>query len=120
MSDFYDLPKWRSLRESILKRDKYQCQLSRRFGKFRQAEIVHHIFPLEDYPEYAFEAWNLISVSKAEHNRIHDRDTDELTEYGAELLRRTARKRGMEIPEKYRHTIKERRHGRMASRLSSA
>lgn len=104
--DFYEESKWQKLRLSILRRDQYRCQLSKRYGKLRQAEIVHHIFPLSEFPEYAYEPWNLISITRTYHNRLHDRNTDSLTEEGAELLRRTARKQGIEIPEEYRKEIK--------------
>lgn len=105
--DFYETKKWISLRESILRRDKYICQLSKRYGKLQQAEIVHHIFPRSEHPEYAYEPWNLISLTRAAHNRLHDRNTDELTEEGAELLRRTARKHGVPIPAKYQRKVKK-------------
>lgn len=71
------------------------CQLSKRFGKHVQADTVHHIFPLADYPEYALAGWNLISLSAAVHNRLHDRETNELTAEGVELMERTARKYGI-------------------------
>ena len=99
--DFYETKKWISLRESIFRRDKYICQLSKRYGKLLQAEIVHHIFPREEYPQYALCNWNLISLSRASHNVMHDRDTRELTAEGVDLLRRTARKNNISIPEKY-------------------
>lgn len=101
--NFYDTPKWEHKRQLILRRDNYMCQLSKRFGLFREAAVVHHIFPLEEFPQYAFEDWNLISLTRFEHNRLHDRDTDELTEAGRELLIRTARRNNIEIPEKYLH-----------------
>lgn len=86
----------------ILRRDGYQCQLSKRFGKIRQAEMVHHIFPRAEFPEYRYAAWNLISLTQAMHNKLHDRNTDELTEEGIKLLRRTAIKNGIPIPLRYR------------------
>ena len=111
--DFYKDPRWERMRLHILKRDGYQCQLSKRYGKNREAEVVHHIFPREEFPEYAFEEWNLISITRREHNSLHYRDTDELTEEGAELLRRTARKNNIEIPTKYLERLKRRdKYGR--------
>lgn len=98
---FYKSTKWKHKRLAILRRDKYRCQLSKRYGKTVQAELVHHIFPREEFPEYEFEDWNLISISNIEHNKLHSRDSEMLTEAGKELLRRTARRRGMEIPEQY-------------------
>ena len=79
--DFYKSERWTTKRKSILRRDNYQSALARRYGKLKPAEIVHHIFPRTEYPEYAFDDWNLISVTFEEHNRLHDRGTDDLTEY---------------------------------------
>ena len=104
---FYSSPRWQSLRKAILRRDGYMDKVAWRYGKRREATIVHHIFPREEYPEYAWAPWNLISVSMATHNRLHDRESDELTEEGVALLRRTAIAQGIEVPEKYREQKKE-------------
>ena len=58
----------------------------------REATVVHHIFPAEEYPEYEWEDWNLISISQEIHNRLHDRNTRKLTENGRKLMQKTARK----------------------------
>lgn len=99
---FYDSPKWIRLRQSALRRDNYEDMEAKRYGKVKAAEVVHHIFPKDEFPQYAYCIWNLISVSTSTHNTFHDRDTDELTETGRLLLVRTARKQGIEIPAKYR------------------
>lgn len=65
------------------------------------AQTVHHIFPAADFPGYVWEDWNLISLTNANHDRMHDRTTNELTACGVELLCRTARKYGIPIPAKY-------------------
>ena len=104
--DFYKDRVWENLREQILRRDKYMCRISHRTGKIVEAEVVHHIFPLEEFPEYALEPWNLISLCRKEHNRLHDRNTNELTEAGRELLLKTARQNNVEVPEKYKKTVK--------------
>lgn len=54
-----------------------------------EAKVVHHIYPAEEYPEYAWCDWNLISVSQANHNRLENRTTGELTDLGLELQRIT-------------------------------
>lgn len=107
-AEYYKTGKWESMRNSILRRDGYQCQLSKRYGKLRQAEVVHHIFPWDEFPEYAYEPWNLISITISEHNKLHDRNTNELTDAGIELLTRTARKYNKPIPDKYLHPVKKR------------
>lgn len=92
LDKFYKTTRWKKLRESILRRDGYMCQLTKRYGKMIEANTVHHIFPREYFPEFQWEPWNLISLSAVAHNTLHDRDTDQLTEEGLELLMRTARR----------------------------
>jgi len=104
--DFYDSQKWIDKKNRILRRDKYMCQISKRYGKMVSAELVHHVFPRSEFPEYEFADWNLISITRRVHNRLHDRNTDELTEYGVELLQRIARKNQIPIPAKYQGDVK--------------
>ena len=47
-----------------------------------EATTAHHVWPVEQYPEYQWCEWNLIALSNEEHNAMHDRDTGELTEKG--------------------------------------
>lgn len=98
---WYQSPRWRRLRERVLRRDEYLDREARRYGVVREAEVVHHIFPRDEYPEYQWEAWNLISLSRQTHNEMHDRDSDELSEKGKDLLRRTCVRIGKPVPEKY-------------------
>ena len=90
---FYKSAKWKRKRQSILRRDKYQCQASRRFGRIVQADTVHHILPRDQYPQYELCDWNLISLSSKEHNKMHDRITNELTPEGRRLANDILRKR---------------------------
>lgn len=85
----YDSKRWDRIKSLALRRDGYRCQLSKRYGRAVQAEVVHHIYPVEDYPEYAYCLWNLISLTRARHNELHDRKTNALTESGKSLMRRT-------------------------------
>ena len=93
----YNSKEWQRKRNMILKRDGYACQLSKREGIRAEADTVHHIFPVREYPQYALCTWNLISLSRAMHNTLHDRDTDELTEEGMALLRETALRQGIDL-----------------------
>lgn len=72
-----------------MRRDGYRCQISKRYGKSVPAEVVHHIYPVDEYPEYAYCLWNLISLSRTAHNTMHDRTTGALTVEGVALMRRT-------------------------------
>jgi 5-methylcytosine-specific restriction endonuclease McrA len=99
---FYKSRRWRLLRKSVLRRDGYVCQWSKRFGKRVDADTVHHVFPRDEFPEYQWETWNLVSLAGCVHDQMHDRVTGALTDKGVELLRRIARERGLEIPRRYR------------------
>lgn len=73
------------------------CQASLRYGRRVEATTVHHIFPAETFPEYQWEPWNLVSLCAAEHNAMHTREGDDLTERGIALQKKTARARGISI-----------------------
>ena len=81
--------RWRALRARVLREDLYRCQEAARYGKVVEAKVVHHIWPAEDYPEYAYCRWNLISLSVEAHNQMHDRFTNKLTPLGEAWRRRT-------------------------------
>lgn len=68
---FYLTPRWQRKRAAILRRDKYQCQECKRYGRMREAKEVHHIKHLDDYPELAFDDSNLISLCSACHRKMH-------------------------------------------------
>lgn len=84
----YKSARWKALRLRILKRDKHLCRESRRYGRRVEATTVHHVWPADRYPEYAWCEWNLISLSSKEHNAMHDRNTGDLTELGEYWRRR--------------------------------
>lgn len=88
MFDYYG-SKWKRKRKHILRLDGYICQVAKRYGRTEEATVVHHIYPADEYPEWAWEDWNLISVSQSTHNKIENRKTGELTKLGIDLQRRT-------------------------------
>lgn len=99
-NSFYKSKDWERIRASVLIRDKYMCQGCKAAGKMENAQCVHHIFPLQIYPEYAKERWNLISLCNKCHEEMHNRFTDELSKKGEQLLKVTAAKQGIRITPK--------------------
>lgn len=85
----YKGKRWEKLRKSVLKRDGYMCRVCRRYGKRVDAEVVHHIYPVSDYPEYRWCSWNLLSLCGKCHDKLHDRTNNELTARGKVLKERT-------------------------------
>ena len=67
----YNSPRWRALSAAIRRRDNYQCVWCRRYGRMRQARVVHHLKEAEDYPELAYDPSNLVSLCMACHNKAH-------------------------------------------------
>ncbi len=58
---FYHSPAWRRVRLLALQRDNYLCKIGTSKKCTRIATEVHHIQPLEDFPELALDLGNLIS-----------------------------------------------------------
>lgn len=87
--DIYHEQRWKKKRIWILQRDKYICQYFKRYGKRIDATMVHHIYPVRQYPEYAWCDWNLISLSNKAHEMMHDKTTNKLTSKGDFLKRKT-------------------------------
>ena len=85
----YNSPRWRRLRARVLREAGHRCQWAKRYGRREQATHVHHIWPAEDFPEYAWCRWNLIALSQASHNAMHDRTTGKLSRAGEDLRRKT-------------------------------
>lgn len=79
---FYKSAKWKRKREQIFRRDGYVCRECARYGKTTEAQTVHHIYPLDRYPKLALVSENLISLCYSCHDKMHDRNTGELTEAG--------------------------------------
>lgn len=97
----YGSVSWKQKRKHILVRDGYIDRIALRDGVRMAADTVHHILPAEDYPEYAWEDWNLISVSARTHRTyLHDPRTKALTPLGLELARQTAEEHGVKLTEK--------------------
>ena len=97
--------RWNRLREFVLARDEYIDQEAKRYGKREEARIVHHIFPREFFPQFAFDEWNLISLSYKTHDEMHDRTSHLLTQKGFDLMIRTARKNKIPIDESWERFV---------------
>lgn len=92
---------WRRKAHSILRRDGYIDQyILKTTGRMIEANLVHHILPRDEYPQYAMEDWNLISLNKQTHSRIIHTIKGKLTNEGRKLMMETAFKQGIKLHEK--------------------
>ena len=96
---FYKSGRWNRLRSQAMRRDGYICQQSKRYGRVTSAEMVHHILPRDIFPEYQWCLWNLVSLTNKEHDKLHDRVTNRLTDEGMRLVRRLVLERGLDLEE---------------------
>lgn len=74
--------KWIKFRDRIMREHDYLCQESLRYGRRVQAEMVHHIYPVSEYPELEFEKWNCLPILNKIHNTFHDRTNDKIVGQG--------------------------------------
>ena len=70
---FYQSRSWRSLRLEALERDNNECQTCKRYGKVGEAQNVHHIKNVKEFPMLALSLSNLESICIKCHNNEHDR-----------------------------------------------
>ncbi|MCM1273204.1 MAG: HNH endonuclease [Clostridium sp.] len=94
----YKGSRWQKKRAYILKRDGYKCRECARYGRMRDGVHVHHVYPVEYYPSEAYNNCNLITLCAACHNKMHNRDTHELTACGKELQKRIKQRYGSRLP----------------------
>jgi len=76
----YHTAVWQRVREAVLTRDNYLCQRCLKRRRLQPANTVHHIKPLDKYPELALVMDNLISLCSTCHNQIHTGDAKEVSE----------------------------------------
>lgn len=89
---------WLKKRGQVLRRYGYIDQYIRRTtGRTTEANVVHHILPKEQFPQYALESWNLISVSRHTHSRILHTRTGALSKAGKVLMMQTAIENGIKL-----------------------
>ena len=91
----YKSKKWERKRNYILKRDSYLCQECLRYGTTTEGTEVHHVNPAEQRNDLFYTDWNLITLCKKCHGKMHDRKNDELTAVGITLLRRIEKSCGI-------------------------
>ena len=77
---FYVSSIWLRKRDETLKRDRYECQICKARGRYRRADLVHHVNHVKDRPDLALSDEyidgdgvthrQLISVCRACHETV--------------------------------------------------
>lgn len=75
---WYNSATWGAMRATVLRLDHYECQRCKARGRYRRAEIVHHVKHLKDRPDLALSLYDpdtgerqLMSVCKRCHEELH-------------------------------------------------
>lgn len=67
---FYVTGEWRGLSAQVLKEDRYECQLCRARGRYRKADLVHHVNHVKRRPDLALDMYYLDGDGKRKRNLI--------------------------------------------------
>lgn len=67
---FYVTPEWRSLSRDVLRDDRHECQLCKARGRYRRAEMVHHVNHVKRRPDLALDIYYLDSDGERKRNLI--------------------------------------------------
>ena len=77
---FYCTSQWVKLSHRVLDMDQHECQICKQRGRYKRAELVHHVNHVKDAPDKALDIWytdadgnqqrNLISVCKDCHETV--------------------------------------------------
>lgn len=73
VEEFYNSRGWRNLSEEIINANHRECQMCKRDHTLTRATLVHHIKPLREHPELAYDRNNLMPLCHDCHERIHER-----------------------------------------------
>lgn len=72
MFPFYNRKVWRDLSKKLIKEQHNECEMCRRKGKLTTKNnsrrlLVHHIFEVKDYPQYALSKWVVINGERKQN-----------------------------------------------------
>lgn len=54
---FYDSRAWRRVCREVLAMDHNECQICRQRHRHSPGAIAHHVYHLDQYPEYGLSVW---------------------------------------------------------------
>lgn len=71
-NEFYHSQEWHEVRQQVLERDMYLCQVCKRNGIIKQGNTVHHIVHLKDDWDKRADLDNLETICPQCHNKEHE------------------------------------------------
>ena len=92
IKNIYKTSRWLKVRAAVLRRDRFECQQCKRFGRSVLATTVHHLKPYQEEPALAYASTNLISLCPRCHGEAHVLNQEKLSAAGRELMTRVYRR----------------------------
>lgn len=69
--DFYISTAWVHTRDEMFLEHHRECQMCKAKGRYKRADVVHHIKPLRRYPRLALTKTNLMCLCDSCHWDVH-------------------------------------------------
>lgn len=109
---FYDSRAWRRVRRQVLAMDHNECQICRARNRHTPGVIVHHVWHLDEYPEYGLSVWvddpetgerkrNLLTVCRECHGTVCHPERLEALEKWKERMAALAVRKDPLTPERW-------------------
>ena len=81
-NDCYNTTRWKKVREEVLKKSNYMCEICKQLGILNYTDIqVHHIEKIIDNPYKMYDEDNLLVVCRNHHRQIEGMNENEIIEY---------------------------------------
>lgn len=81
-NDCYNTTRWKKVREEVLKKSNYMCEICKQLGILNYEDIqVHHIEKIIDNPYKMYDEDNLLVVCRKHHREVEGMNENEIIEY---------------------------------------
>ena len=67
---FYKTKEWKTLKESVLKKNHYECSECKKEGRVVKADTVHHVMKVREYPRLALSEYYVAADRTTRNNLI--------------------------------------------------
>lgn len=67
---FYKTKEWKKLKESVLKKNHYECSECKKEGRVVKADTVHHVMKVREYPRLALSEYYVAADRTTRNNLI--------------------------------------------------
>ena len=67
---FYKTKEWKTLKESVLKKNHYECSECKKEGRVVKTDTVHHVMKVREYPRLALSEYYVAADRTTRNNLI--------------------------------------------------